>query len=200
MGSNWNVRGTYFEACNCEALCPCMFLSPPTNDDCTALIGWHIDRGRQDDLALDGLNVAMAVHSPGHMVEVKWRASLYLDERASAAQRDALTAIFGGQAGGHPAVLASHVGEIVGVSSVAMEFKSEGRRHSLIMPGIAEAEIEAIEGRGGDTKVENHMLAIAPGYPATVARAKKLSYDDHGFSWELSGTSGASSPFAYQGG
>lgn len=176
-----------------------MFLSPPTNEDCTVLIGWHIDRGHHEDLALDGLNVAMAVHSPGHMAQVKWRAALYLDERANDGQRDALTAIFGGQAGGHPAVLASHVGEIVGVSSVAMEFKSEGRRRSLTMPGIADAEIEAIEGRGGDTTIENHMLAIAPGHRAVVARSKKLSYDDHGFRWDLSGTGGAYSPFTYQG-
>lgn len=36
-----NLKGQYFESCNCEAACPCVFLSP-TEDDCTVLVGWHI--------------------------------------------------------------------------------------------------------------------------------------------------------------
>ena len=32
---------------------------------------------------LSGLNVALAVHSPGSMIEVPWRVALYLDERAT---------------------------------------------------------------------------------------------------------------------
>lgn len=102
---SWNVKGRYFEACNCEAACPCVFLSPPTEDDCTVLVGWHIDKGEFDGTGLDGLNVALAVHSPGHMAKVQWRAALSFDERASEAQSQALAAIFSGQAGGHPARL-----------------------------------------------------------------------------------------------
>lgn len=199
MSSDWSLTGTYFEACNCDAICPCFVLSPPTNEDCTVLVGWHIDRGRHEELVLDGLNVAMAAYSPGHMAQVQWRAALYLDERADEAQREVLTAIFGGQAGGHPAAVASHLGEVLGVASVPIEFRSEGRRHSLTMPGIGEVQIEAIEGRGGDVTIEHQLLAIAPGFPGTVARSTKLTYDDHGFSWELSGGSGASSRFSYQG-
>jgi len=29
---------------NCEAACPCVFLSPPTEGECKVLIGWHIDK------------------------------------------------------------------------------------------------------------------------------------------------------------
>ena len=79
----WNVSGTYFETCNCEAACPCVFLSPPTEGDCTAIVGWHIDEGTHDGLAIDGLNVALAVYSSGHMAKTPWRAAVYLDERAS---------------------------------------------------------------------------------------------------------------------
>ena len=69
MAEKWNVAGTYFEACNCDVACPCVFLSQPTTGECKALIGWHIDEGNQGDVSLDGLNVALYVHSPGNMVE-----------------------------------------------------------------------------------------------------------------------------------
>lgn len=82
----WTVNGTYLEACNCEAACPCVFFSPPTEGNCTVLLGWHIDSGKQGDTVLDGLNVAMLVHSPGHMKDGNWQVALYLDDRADAAQ------------------------------------------------------------------------------------------------------------------
>ena len=41
----WSLSGTYMESCNCEAACPCVFLGPPTEGECTVLIAWHVDRG-----------------------------------------------------------------------------------------------------------------------------------------------------------
>ncbi|MBI3680386.1 MAG: DUF1326 domain-containing protein [Acidobacteria bacterium] len=38
--------------------CPCIFLSPPTEGDCTAVVGWHIDTGNLGAVDLAGLNVA----------------------------------------------------------------------------------------------------------------------------------------------
>lgn len=199
MSANWSLKGTYFETCNCDAACPCVFLSAPTTGECTVLVGWHIDQGSFDGLSLDDLNIVMAVHSPGHMAEVKWQAALYLDERADASQQQALTTIFGGQAGGHPAALASHVGEILGVASVAIDYQADGKRRCLSIPNVAEAEIEAVAGQGGaDITIDNHPLAIAPGNAVVVSRSKKLTYNDHGLSWDLSGKNGFFSPFSYQ--
>lgn len=200
MTSKWNLAGTYFETCNCEVACPCVFMSPPSTGECTVLVGWHIDKGNFGDVTLDGLNVALAVHSPGHMAQVKWKVAVYLDERATQAQKDALTQIFSGAAGGHPAVLASFVGQVLGVKSVAIEYKAEGKRQSLRIPNVAEAEIEALAGQGGaEITISNHPLCIAPGQPAVVAKSKRFSYRDHGFQWEVSGKNGFYSAFAYQG-
>ena len=63
------------EACNCETACARVFLSRPTQGECGVMIAWHIDKGSFNDVKLDGLNVASAVYSPGHMAEVKWNAS-----------------------------------------------------------------------------------------------------------------------------
>ena len=192
----WNVKGRYFESCNCEAACPCVFLSPPTEDDCTVLVGWHVDEGEFEGTTLDGLNVAMAVLSPGHMMEVKWHAALYFDDSASEAQMKALGAIFSGQAGGHPARLASHIGEVLGAGPASITFETEGKRTSMTIAGVAEVAIVGAPGQGdGEITVEGHPLAISPGFPAVVARSEKLTYNDHGMQWDLSEKNGFYAPF-----
>lgn len=199
MSAKWNLAGTYFEACNCDVACPCVFLSAPTTGECTVLVAWHVDKGSFDNVALDGLNVALAVHSPGHMVTTKWKAALYFDDKASEAQKNALMQIFTGQAGGHPAVLVSFVGEVLGAKSVGIDYHAEGKRRSLKIADVVEVEIEAMSGAGGsEVTVNGHPIAIAPGYAATVAKSKKLSYHDYGLQWEISEKNGFFSPFAYQ--
>jgi hypothetical protein len=188
------------EACNCKAACPCIFLSAPTEGDCTAVVGWHIENGNYGDVDLGGLNVAMAVYSPGTMCETQWKAALYLDARADDAQKNSLIQIFSGQAGGHPARLGSHVGEVLGVVSADIDYEQDGKRRSLRIGDVAGAEIEAIEGGGeGEVTVSNHPLPVAPGYPAVVAKSTSMHYKDHGFNWTLSERNGLYSPFVYQG-
>lgn len=197
--SQWKISGSYFETCNCAAACPCVFLSPPTEGDCKVLVAWHIDEGSYDSVDLGGLSVALAVHTPGTMVETKWRVAAYFDDQASGPQNDALHAIFGGKAGGHPAVLASFIGEMVGAKSVPMKYSNDGRRASLSIAGIAEAEVERLDGQGGrPITIENHPLCIAPGEPATVGRSKRFSFSDHGWEWQFSDRNSFSSAFAYQ--
>lgn len=195
----WSLKGTYFESCNCDVACPCLFLSPPTEDDCTALVGWHIEDGRDENVSLSGLNVALAVHSPGHMATTQWNVALYVDARADEDQNASLMKIFGGQGGGHPARLATHIGAIVGVRSVPIEFTIEGGKHALKIPEIADVEIDQITGQGdGPVTITGHPLCIAPGFPATAAKSKKMTFSDHGMDWNLSDKTAVFSPFAYQ--
>ena len=194
----WKLTGTYFEACNCETACPCVMMSPPSTGECTVLVAWHIDNGVFGSTPLDGLNVVLAAHSPGHMLQVKWNAAVYLDERATTEQQQALTQIFGGQVGGVPAVLCSFVGKVLGVKAAAIEYRAKGKQRSMAIPGVAAAEIEALLGQGeAEVTIRNQPIAVAPGIPTVVARSKKLSYRDYGYDWEISGQNGFSSDFHY---
>jgi len=200
MGTEWKVDGSYFESCNCDAACPCVFMSAPTEGDCTVVVAWHVDRGSMGDVSLDGLSVAMAAYSPGHMLQTPWQVALYIDEAANASQQEALTKIFGGQAGGPPAALAQFIGEVKGVTSVPIEFGANGKKRSLRIEGIAEVAITGMEGQGGaEVHVVNHPVAVSPGFPAVTGTSDKLSYHDHGFSWEFSGKNSFHAPFSYQG-
>jgi hypothetical protein len=199
MAESWKVNGTYFEACNCAAACPCVFTSAPTEGACTALVAWHIDKGAFGAVQLDGLNIALLVATPGHMMQTKWKVALYLDDKASADQQEALGGIFSGQAGGHLAVLGPMIGEVMGVKAVPIEYSANGRQRSLRIPRIAEADIEALAGQGGSlVTIDNHPFAIAPGEPAVCATSRKLKVSDHGVSIDLSGRNGFYSAFAYQ--
>jgi hypothetical protein len=199
MATSWKVSGIYMETCNCETACPCVMLGPPTDGQCTALIGWHIEQGRFGGVSLDGLNVALAAHAPGHMLKVKWKVALYLDERARQEQRDALGAIFSGQAGGPPGALAGFIGEVLGVTSKPIEFRAEGKRRALTIGGVGRAEIEALVGQGEkDVTLENHPFTPVPGFPAVVSRSRSVDYRDHGLALQVTGKNGFFSPFQYQ--
>lgn len=200
MSKDWMISGTYFEACNCDVACPCIFLSDPTEDECTALVGWHIEEGHLEGVSLDGLNVVLAVVSPGNMVQVKWDAAIYIDDQADEAQQGALTRIFTGQEGGHLAQLVSQVGNVLGIKNAPIDYSANGKQRHLSVVGVAEAEIEAIAGQdGGDVTIEGHPLCIAPRQTFVVAKSKQLTFDDYNLHWEISDKNGFYSPFTYQG-
>ena len=200
MSSQWELKGAYFESCNCDAACPCIFLGPPTRGDCTLLVAWHIDQGHFGDIRLNGLNTVLAVYSPGHMLQTKWKAALYLDERATQEQRDSLTKIFAGQAGGHLANVAACVGEVLGVKAVPIDYRAEGKRRSISINGLADLEIEAVSGQNGsEVTIAGPPFCIVPGIPSVVAKSRRLSYRNYGYQWELSDRNGFYSAFAYQG-
>jgi hypothetical protein len=199
MDTQWKVAGTYFESCNCEAACPCVFTGPPTDGECNALIGWHIDQGSFEGSRLDGLNAALFAHTPGHMLQTKWQVALYVDERADAKQQEALTKIFSGAAGGHLAALGPLIGEVLGVKTTAIEYRSDGKQRSLSIPNVADMEIEALQGQGGeDVTLSNVPFTPVPGYPAVVSQSKRLNFHDYGFNVEVTKKNGFYSPFSYQ--
>ena len=196
---NWRLQGSYFETCNCETACPCVWFNPPSEGDCKLLIAWHIDTGHMGNQSLNGLNVALSCYSPGHMKEGNWQAALYVDERAGDSQFDAITHIFSGKGGGHLALLMSFVGKVLGVKKVKIDYQEDNNRRKLVIPNIAQAEIESIQGiKGGEAKIENAPLCIVPSHPSIVARSLDYRYQDYHHDWEFSERNGYYSPFVYQ--
>ena len=197
--SDWKLRGKYFESCTCDLVCPCIFLAPPTKGFCEAFVCWDIHQGHMSDTDLSGRKVAAWLHAPGSLTDGGWRLALYIDENASSEQKDALTKIYGGKAGGHPAVIASLVGEVMGVHSANITINMDPKRKELKVEGVGSIAMNALEGAdGGDVTVNNHPLAVAPGFPIIVHKSEKLEYNDHGQQWEQSGTVGLAADFAYQ--
>ena len=120
MAAQWHLSGDYFENCNCSVVCPCLvskappLTSRPTEGVCDVGVIFHIENGRYGDVTLDGLNVALAIHTPGPMGEGNWAVGAYIDERADAKQTEALGAIFTGTAGGPMAAFAPLISKNLG--------------------------------------------------------------------------------------
>lgn len=118
------------------------FLGTPDHGECDVIVAWHIAKGHFGNTSLDGLSVVAAFHAPGNMFTgPKWKAALYLDEKAGKEQADALGKIYSGQAGGFFAVMAGLIGEIVGARSVPIKFEIAGKRRTLQVPATIELTI-----------------------------------------------------------
>lgn len=196
---DWILQGSYFEACNCESACPCVWLQPPTEGNCKLLVAWHIDKGRLNNETLDDLNVALACFSPGHMKDGNWQAALYIDDRASEAQFDAITKIFSGKQGGHPALLMSFVSEVWGIKKVKIDYQIQDNKRQLTIPGIANMAVESIQGiKGGESTIDNPPLCVVKSHPSVVARSQNYEYHDYDKSWQFTDRNSFFSQFSYQ--
>ena len=171
----------------------------PTYGQCHGWFGFQISRGRYGDVPLDSLGVAAIVSIPGVMIEGDWTVALYLDERGDESQRDALTRIFTGKAGGPPAWLEMVIARVLGPKSVPIHFGGDGQHHTLAIPGILESAVDEEIGhdRHSPIKILNSNYWISD--EMIPARTAKASYRDHGLNWRLSETSGEIAHFSWQG-
>jgi len=196
----WKLEGDYFEGCNCNSICPCIFMGNPTEENCKVALGWHIQKGYYNDINLDELNAAAVFVTPGNMFTgPKWKAALYIDERAKPEQREALINIFSGKAGGFFGIAAKHIAELMGVRYIPIEFNANGKRRSMRIQDALELDVEGIEGAdpNKESLVVNPKFTVAAPFDPIVARSTKNIYHDHGQEWDNSGKNAFYGRFAY---
>ncbi len=141
----WGWTADYIQACNCDWGCPCNWNAPPTGGLCRGFSAYRIRSGRHDGVTLDGLHAAFAMKWPGPIHEGGGVAAVYVDERATARQRDALLGIIRGEAGGLPFhILAVVVDRWLEPLSLPFDFEVDGPRSSVTVGSIARAELEPI--------------------------------------------------------
>src|SRR2546430_17226736 len=93
----------------------------------------------------------MAVRSPKRMTDGGWKVALYLDDRATAEQSEALGAVFSGGAGGYLAGLGPLIGEGAGGQPATITFeKSNGSPHAEGSGGlsISSDQLRGVDGPG----------------------------------------------------
>src|SRR5574341_370125 len=129
----WWAKGLLFENCNCRLLCHCHVAFKQAADEERCIGPWaiHIEDGAYGAVPLDGQNIFVMGDSPRLMIKGGWTQAIYLDERASPAQREALETILTGQAGGGIAKLAALVGNRLPTQAVPIRFEDHGRRKSM---------------------------------------------------------------------
>ncbi len=196
---SFSVEGDYFETCQCDVSCPCIWLKPADRDACDLMLAWHVTNGEKDGVDLSGMNAAMAVHSPKQMTDGGWKVALYLDDRATPEQSEALGAVFSGGAGGHLAALGPLIGEVAGVTPAAITFdRNEGSLHAEVA-GVLTMSAEEVKGMDGENpSVITNPLLGAVAQPVMQAKAGDVSYHGH-WDVEYSGTNSFVTDFRYEG-
>jgi hypothetical protein len=101
----WAISGTYLEACNCEVICPCRRVGGraggrSTYGTCQGALSWAVLDGRAGDVDLSGLGAVLVLSYDDDEPGSPWTYFLYVDERGSERQREALAAILTGELGG----------------------------------------------------------------------------------------------------
>jgi hypothetical protein len=198
----WQLTGTYFESCSCDAVCPCTWSglsAAATLDRCRALLAYHIDSGEIDGADVSGLSFALFLDTPPVMAEGNWQVGIFVDDTASDTQIGHLAGVLSGQQGGPPAMLAPLIGELLGVERARIEFREDGGDHSIRIDGAGEVEVAdfvAIPDRG-PVRLEN--VAHPSNTTLTVAPARKASLVTFGIEWGSAGQSGFSAPFSWSG-
>lgn len=187
---SWNVEGTYFETCNCEAVCPCTasLALGAHNDRCRVILVFHVTEGAVEGTNVNGLTVAVVIDSPKVMSEGDWRLGLLVDAAASDEQAGKLAAVFGGELGGPMEGIGPLVSERLGVERMPIEVREEGLRHSVRIGESVDFEIEDVVPFGIESAEPVRMggLSHPAGAELTVSKATRSRISVFGIEYEAS--------------
>jgi hypothetical protein len=103
----WQVSGSYLEACNCEAICPCRRIGGrpggrSTYGECFGALSWLVQQGLAGDVDLADMRAVMAGRYHDDEPGSPWTFVLFVDARGDEYQRAAMAEIFTGRLGGTP--------------------------------------------------------------------------------------------------
>jgi len=200
----WEVQGQYYENCNCDFVCPCVpgqMAVKPTHGSCTFAMGFSIERGHFGDIPLDGLGFVVVAVTPEEMAKGNWSVGVIVDERATAQQRDAITGIASGGAGGPMAALSGLVGKFLGVETAPIVFEQDDGAWSVSASSMIHLAGRAATGLNPDAPP---MQLTNTGHPAAdtfnLARASDSRVAALGVAWtDPSGRNNAQyAPFAWR--
>jgi hypothetical protein len=205
IATDWHVAGSYFEACNCEAICPCRSVygqpgGPSTYGVCYGGLSWQIQRGHAGDLSLAGRSVVLSLlYADKVQPSTPWRVVLYVDDGADQDQTEALADIFLGRAGGTVArQYGPAIGEVHAVRRARITLEHVAPRKRIGVVGYLTVEAE------GAASAEGTVQCGIPGFdhPGTELYGDVLQSTDPAMRWEVVGRRHASfaTDFDYRSG
>ena len=202
---SWKLSGQYYETCSCDFVCPCILRQmtvSPSKGWCTFAMAFQVDRGSYGMVPLDGLGFIVLGKTPEAMVKGNWSVGVILDERANAEQRDAITSIVSGSAGGPMAVLSGLVGTFLGVQPAPIRFDRSGVKWTVKASHLVDMGAEGAMGLNPDTQEPLHIANT--GHPVNdrlaLCRASKSHVNALGVTWDDGSgqNNGHYAPFAWQ--
>lgn len=197
----YSIDGTLLEACSCAAPCPCWIGDDPDGGKCASVVAYHIDRGQIRGLDVSNLSLVLAVQIPGNVLAGNWRAVLYVDDKATPEQQQALLDTFGGKLGGAIADTVKLIGEIVAVHAVPIDHQVRDGKGTIRVSETIYAEMAPYtDAEGRPTSLHESIFSTIPGSPAYVSKASthQVNIPEHGMTWEFSGRNAIQGGFHFE--
>ncbi len=178
----YELEGRLLEVCDCNVLCPCWIGEDPDGGTCDAVVAWQIEKGTISGVDVSGLTLALLPHIPGNILEGNWKVAVFVDDKSTDEQHEALLQVFTGQLGGPVADFAALVGEVVAVERAPITSTIEEGKGSLRIGSgptpVVEADIASYMGATGKpTVLQETVFSTIPGSPAYVSKATKFKRD-----------------------
>jgi hypothetical protein len=184
----YELQGTLLEACSCDVLCPCWIGEDPDGGTCDAFIAYHFDAGTINGVDVGGLNLANVVRIPGNVLAGSWKVAIFVDDRATDEQLNALVEAYGGKLGGPLADLAGLVGEVLDVRRAKISHEIRDGAGTLRIDDFLTSEMAPYQGPdGSSTTLQNTIFSTVPGSPAYVGKASShtVNLPEFGMVWSF---------------
>ncbi len=174
--AGYRLEGELLEVCNCDVLCPCWIGEDPDNGSCESALAYHFTSGTIAGVDVAGLTLAVAAFIPGNVLKGNMRVILYVDDRATDAQYEAIVRVWSGELGGPIAELILLYDEVLRFERAPIIFTVEQGRGSFAVGQALSAEMEPYRGPSGQvTTLNESIFSTIPGAPAYVSKASHFT-------------------------
>lgn len=195
----WTIRGSYYEVCSCEAICPCRRHGMrqggrSTYGVCDFALSWRILEGHAGDVDLSNIMVVMAGSYTDDEPGSPWRVILYVDEKSKLEQQEALTNIFLGRAGGTTLRnFAGAIGEVYAVRRAHIALRHTANQEQIAVENyvMARTAQPVLSDEPVSCGISGHD------HPGQEIVAEVFQVEDDALHWSINGRCGFASDFVY---
>lgn len=178
MHPPYQLSGSFFELCDCQSICPCWVGQLPDEGRCTGAFAWKIEAGKIGDLDVAGRSVVSVSFHTGHRNTGGQEVYVFIDDKASDAQYDALLKTFIGRNGGPLGELSQLMGSLQGHERAPIDLTATGNFLSVTVGRVITGDAEVLRGGDGEiTQLAHGSLSNVLGTPAEVGRSSAFRID-----------------------
>jgi hypothetical protein len=196
----WSIKGELIETCSCNMFCPCWYgvqdLMVMDEGWCGTAFLFRIHEGNAGDIDLGGCNIVVHMHFPGPtLFDGQATARVYVDDRTSEGQQQALETIFQAKQGGPFEVPASLTSTWLPTSRVRIDVAEQNGTVRASVDGVGEIVSERLVNEQGEqVTMQNAAFALVfqlANKTAELAPSKGTSWHDSDMPMSYEGKSGA---------
>jgi hypothetical protein len=196
MLQTYHISGSYYEACNCEAICPCRRQNGVAGGlssygRCDFILSWKILKGRFGEIDLSDLLVCMAGTYHDDEDGSPWSVFIYVDENADAQQFEALSKIFQGKAEGN-ILFTSNISKVLDVKRAKIALDHKAGAETIKISEVADVSVNRV------VDFDGTVSCGIPGHDHPGRESvSSIALSDGEFRWDYKERCGFSTDFAY---